>query len=528
MPDKNKPAARKVKGTPSLDKAALLRILKTMPGCVAISLGKAGSKRAKNPQDYGWQKKKYNSAQVIDRCIAERRNVGFRLSERVFVVDNDVRNWNISGADPFLRIAFKHGIDVDEGPKWKTGGGGYHQPYIIPEDQAGKFRTTLEGDDFRGLEFRTGQGKMIVAPGSLHPSGNLYEVERDGAPVEAPKVLLGLARRPENSGEGVGGGTYTVEELERALDFIDPESFPDNDLWLPIMQASHHATGGDGRDAFIAWSTRDSAYADQASVIGGRWDLLDANKNDGVTYKTLNKALRDRGDPSLIPTAATGAADDFPDDADEVAEALAPVKKPKANPYAGVALGAILAEKTPTYTLEGIIPKGSLFELFGREKSGKTFWTLHLALCVATNRKCFGRRVSPGRVLYIIAEGNRRLFANRVLAWIIGAIAEDKAQGIKTDVAALRALIDENFRIVPVPVYLNQSGKAKALIEANPGRWSLIVVDTLFRNMDGDVNASKDMGTLCGGRRYGAAQASRDSDGVAPSRTRDQWALAGL
>jgi hypothetical protein len=102
-------------------------------------------------------------------------------------------------------------------------------------------------------------------------------------------------------------------------------------------------------------------------------------------------------------------------------------------------------------------------------------------------------------VLYIIAEGNRRLFANRVLAWIIGAIAEDKAQGIKTDVAALRALVDENFRIVPVPVYLNQSGKAKALIEANPGRWSLIVVDTLFRNMDGDVNASKDMGLFVAG-----------------------------
>ncbi|MEH2504971.1 hypothetical protein V1290_003782 [Bradyrhizobium sp. AZCC 1578] len=308
----------RTKGTnPKLDKAWLLKALESLPGCVAIPLGKAGTKRAKNPADFGWQKKAYNSAKVIDRCIAEGRNVGFRLSPRVLVVDNDRRNWESKGLDPFLVIASNLGIDVDAGPKWKTGGGGYHKPYVVAEDQVGKFRKSLDGEENAGLEFRNGQGQMIVAPGSLHPSGNLYEVEREAAPVKAPKKLLALARRPEGSGEGVGGGTYSVEQLERALASIDPADFDSHDTWFPLMQSCHHATGGDGRDAFVAWSTSDSNFANDGHMIARRWDTLDPNKNDGVTFKTLNKALRDHGDSSLIPSAATGAADDF-DDAPDI------------------------------------------------------------------------------------------------------------------------------------------------------------------------------------------------------------------
>lgn len=198
-------------------------------------------------------------------------------------------------------------------------------------------------------------------------------------------------------------------------------------------------------------------------------------------YQKMN-AIITRGDQD--------AFDDHPTDENDWAGAdtATKTKSRKTNPYAGVSLAAILAMKPPQWTLDGIIPKGSFFEVFGREKAGKTFWSLHLALCVATNTKCFGRRVSPGRVLYIIAEGNRRLFANRVLAWIIGQAGDDTKRAKE-----LRAAIDEHFRIVPIPVYMNRAKDAKALLEANPGSWSMVVVDTLFRNMDGDPNGSQDM-----------------------------------
>lgn len=306
---KNRSAA---KVTAKFDKAWMLETLAQMPGSVAMPLGKAGSARAKNPQHFGWQRQRYNSGKVIDRCIREGRNIGFRLSPHVIVADLDPRAWE-SGLDPYVALAADHGIDTEAGPRWRTGGGGYHQPYIIPEGQEGKFVKSLAD----GFELRSGQGQMIVAPGSVHPNGKRYSVERDGAPVTAPKKLLKLACRPDRSGEAVDGGTYTSEDLARALESIDPAKFPTNDEWLPIMQACHHATAGEGRDAFVAWSIQDPAFADDAAKIGARWDSLDANRNDGVTFKTLNKALREHGDASLVPAAArqdVAAEDDFPDD----------------------------------------------------------------------------------------------------------------------------------------------------------------------------------------------------------------------
>ncbi|WP_027514875.1 AAA family ATPase [Bradyrhizobium sp. WSM1417] len=223
-------------------------------------------------------------------------------------------------------------------------------------------------------------------------------------------------------------------------------------------------------------------------------DLVDALHEKHGSRAAVRKRIRDEYAKAQA-YIAEGRKDDFADDLDllddddaKTVVRLKPKKTTKANPYAGVSLAAILATKPPKWTLEGIIPKGSFFEIFGREKAGKTFWALHLALCVATDNDCFGRAVAPGRVLYIIAEGNRRLFANRVLAWIKGQAGNNAERA-----AELRAAIDQNFRMVPIPVYMNREKDAKALVEANPGRWSMMVIDTLFRNMEGDPNGSQDM-----------------------------------
>ncbi|MGY4456537.1 hypothetical protein ACVWYI_000497 [Bradyrhizobium sp. LB13.1] len=228
-------------------------------------------------------------------------------------------------------------------------------------------------------------------------------------------------------------------------------------------------------------------------------DLVDALHEKLGSKQAVRKRVRDeyaKAQAYIAEDRKDDFADDVdrPDDDGETVVKLKTTNTAKVNPYAGVSLAAILAAKPPKWTLEGIIPKGSFFEIFGREKAGKTFWALHLALCVATDTDCFGRAVAPGRVLYIIAEGNRRLFANRVLAWVKGQAGNNAKRA-----AELRAAIDQNFRIVPIPVYMNREKDAKALLEANPGRLSMIVIDTLFRNMEGDPNGSQDMGRFVKG-----------------------------
>lgn len=79
------------------------------------------------------------------------------------------------------------------------------------------------------------------------------------------------------------------------------------------MMAAHHATGGDGRDEFVAWSTSDPIHADAAWIVGRRWDSLSADgAGSRVTAGTLFMELKKAGRADLIPRPS--AEEDFPDD----------------------------------------------------------------------------------------------------------------------------------------------------------------------------------------------------------------------
>lgn len=145
----------------------------------------------------------------------------------------------------------------------------------------------------------------MVAPGSIHPNGNKYRWD-DFAPEpeEAPHLpdtLLRLIRRSTRAhGEAAGFGELTPEMLAETLEQIDPEDFKDHDTWRDLMMACHHATGGEGRQEFIDWSTQDADYQDDAWIIGRRWDSLHANPSGGrrgrpVTVKFLHKVVQAAG-----------------------------------------------------------------------------------------------------------------------------------------------------------------------------------------------------------------------------------------
>ncbi|MCK1570332.1 bifunctional DNA primase/polymerase [Bradyrhizobium sp. 174] len=267
----------------------------------------------KAPLHPKWTTKRYNPKAVKRQCETEGRNGGIRLKDTQLVVDIDPRNGGDMG---WLTLCDDLGIDESRFPKVITGSGGAHLYMTKPADLL--VRDTLDSEDYNGVEFKT-KGRQVVAAGSIHPNGTAYKWDDShpaltAEPPMAPRRLLKAIERPARSGVTDGGQT-TPDKVAAALANLPAEDFSDHSKWLQIMQACHHASAGEARAEFVEWSTQDPAYAKDAYMIGKRWDSLHAEKNDGVTFRTLNKFLRDAG-ASQFSVAEGVTENDFEDDPD--------------------------------------------------------------------------------------------------------------------------------------------------------------------------------------------------------------------
>ena len=126
----------------------------------------------------------------------------------------------------------------------------------------------------------------------------------------APKALLALIRRERKPrGPAASPGIYDNDQLASMLAGLDVEQFNGHDKWLNLMLACHHATASDGDAAFIEWSTTAHAFADHEERIQARWDSLDTDAGNAVTYRTLHRIMREHNAGHLIPVPD----DDFPE-----------------------------------------------------------------------------------------------------------------------------------------------------------------------------------------------------------------------
>lgn len=267
----------------------------------------------KAPIDFDWTKRKYDSAKVLERCLEQGRNIGVRLKKDQLVIDVDPRNGGEAG---FESLCADLGLDGDEWPRVYTGSGGFHCYLAKPSDVL--ILDTLEA--YKGVEFKSA-GRQVVAAGSIHPNGKPYFWSKAHPSIgkaglkKIPTNLLNMINRPQRSAIS-GGGQYSQEQIAKALNALDPTEFRDHTAWLRLMMACHHASAGEARQEFVEWSASDPHYTDQADIVGRRWDSLHAERNDGITYRTLNKILSDNGASNLM--AASDIGDDFEDSADDI------------------------------------------------------------------------------------------------------------------------------------------------------------------------------------------------------------------
>jgi hypothetical protein len=134
----------------------------------------------------------------------------------------------------------------------------------------------------------------------------------------------------------------------------------------------------------------------------------------------------------------------------------------------------------PVWLIDGVLPSDALTVLVGERSSYKSFLALDWAAHVVLGFEWHGRRVRPGTVVYIYAEGRSGIYP-RLEAW----------KQFNTYPHPVEILF------LPQSVLVNDPGDTAELLAAirsrAPGGVSLIVVDTLNRNFVGNENSTEDM-----------------------------------
>jgi len=139
------------------------------------------------------------------------------------------------------------------------------------------------------------------------------------------------------------------------------------------------------------------------------------------------------------------------------------------------------------WVVDDYIESDSLAQVFGDPGGGKSFVSIDLACCVATGKDWHGHQVQQGAVFYIAGEGHNGL-ARRFKGWELGNGATlDGAPLFKSHRAA--QLYDATEAALVADSIKTLSAECGHIP-------SMIVIDTLARNMGGDENSTQDMNSF--------------------------------
>ncbi|KAB1864570.1 bifunctional DNA primase/polymerase [Microbacterium algeriense] len=153
--------------------------------------------------------------------------------------------------------------------------------------------------------------------------------------------------------------------------------------------------------------------------------------------------------------------------------------------------GEVRTVEPPAYMIDGVLPVGALFQVFGQTGSYKSFVMLDMLGCVANDIPWMGHRINePGPVAFILGEGGYDAGV-RLDAWLKahpGASDEHMVYSIEEQLDLMRGSV--------VDAIIEDLEAYRA--DRFPGKgWRLIVFDTQADHMpSGDEDRSKDFTVL--------------------------------
>ena len=199
----------------------------------------------------------------------------------IFVIDVDARNGGVASysnlVSDFPEIAGA-GLIVNTG----SGGGSKHLYFLAPD---GNPPMVQHLDKYKGIDFKS--SGYVVGPGSLHESGNTYDVAFGSIDDidTIPQSLVDALKKPEHFRAEIEGefADVSAAEIVSMLKALDPNMHHDD--WIRVGMGVHHATGGDGLGIWDTWSQGGDTYPD-SEEMNKRWHSFGKSSNP-VTLGTV-------------------------------------------------------------------------------------------------------------------------------------------------------------------------------------------------------------------------------------------------
>lgn len=131
--------------------------------------------------------------------------------------------------------------------------------------------------------------------------------------------------------------------------------------------------------------------------------------------------------------------------------------------------------------VDNLLPLGDAVLLSAREKSGKGFLAVYMALCIAAGLDCLGRRVRQGPVIYLALEESKRTLRDRF------RVCSSGHTNLPIFVASLDGSEGQEFKLDD---HDSINGLRGLMLQRQP---VLVVLDVLREAHDGRENESDDM-----------------------------------
>lgn len=138
--------------------------------------------------------------------------------------------------------------------------------------------------------------------------------------------------------------------------------------------------------------------------------------------------------------------------------------------------------------IDGVLRQGHKMVLSGPSKAGKSFTLMELCIAIAEGRKWFGNKCEKGKVLYINMEIDRRSCINR-----FKKICEALNQKVYT-IENPGNIAIWSLRGHAVPL----TQLADKIIETAQNKYVAIVIDPLYKVIEGDENSNSDVSRMVG------------------------------
>ncbi|MFC1998833.1 AAA family ATPase [Chloroflexota bacterium] len=140
--------------------------------------------------------------------------------------------------------------------------------------------------------------------------------------------------------------------------------------------------------------------------------------------------------------------------------------------------------KEPEYIVNPFFPKGGVNMFLGESGAGKSWITMHLALCIASGNKFMGKYdVIPGKVLIIDEENALPLIFDRLCKLGLGMLSENQELSLSN----ILLLENNGIRVD------DEEHFAKLRSTIADTKPSLVIMDSLIRIHSKDENSANEM-----------------------------------